>query len=118
VRGRTRAARRAANDDRTAFNGVSCKKPCWTHTSGVAPMLHLPRSASKRRARGRISRPPSIPVILACAQLIWTVGMAGAKTPWWTWGRPVLPYVVLLLAFFAGGGAFVAAAPDERGFFR
>jgi hypothetical protein len=54
VRGRTR---RAANDDRTASNGVSRKKSCWTHTSGVAPMLHLPRSARKRRACGRISGP-------------------------------------------------------------
>jgi Ca2+:H+ antiporter len=36
--------------------------------------------------------------------------MAGARTPWWTWTSPLLAYVVLSIAIFAGGGAIVAAA--------
>ena len=36
--------------------------------------------------------------------------MAGARTPWWTWTWPLLAYVVLLIAVFAGSGGVVAAA--------
>ena len=36
--------------------------------------------------------------------------MAEARTPWWTWTSPLLAYVVLSIAIFAGGGAIVAAA--------
>jgi Ca2+:H+ antiporter len=36
--------------------------------------------------------------------------MAGSRTPWWTWTWPLLAYVVLAIAVFAGGGGIVAAA--------
>ena len=36
--------------------------------------------------------------------------MAGPRTPWWTWTWPLLAYVVLLIAVFAGSGGIVAAA--------
>src|ERR1043166_7694522 len=36
--------------------------------------------------------------------------MAGSRTPWWTWTWPLLAYVVLAIAFFAGGVGIVAAA--------
>ena len=36
--------------------------------------------------------------------------MAGSRTPWWTWTWPLLAYVVLAIAVFAGSGGIVAAA--------
>lgn len=36
--------------------------------------------------------------------------MAGPRTPWWTWTWPLLAYIVLAVAAFAGSGGIIAAA--------